>query len=286
MVDRTDSENDASGGGFAPFAAILLLPPCAGAVLLWAFWSAPGAQWILPGVAHPLGTDEFGRDLLATVLAAAGLSLLKGLAITGASLAVSIAAAELVTLRQGSRIAIGARIVASIVESVPVVLWIFIIVIAFPGPRLLVVSAAFVLVVFPIATHLLSGEFFRLRATPYVEAAYHLGAGEMRVLARYILPNATGVIVPFGLQVLGAAIAVDGAVGVIGLGNRSDLDLGIFLLRGKESFFLHPQLLIAAVIAYCILYGYLMWLGAAFVRVSVGVANGSPEGLPLGTGRL
>ena len=262
------------------------MPPCVGAVLLYAFWSAPGAQWALPALAHPLGTDEFGRDLLATLLAAVGLSLLKGLAITSAALVVSIAAAELVTLRHRSGLAAAARIAANVVESVPVVLWIFIVVIAVPGPRFLVVALAFCLVVLPIATQLLSGEFFRLRAAPYVEAAYHLGTGEIRVLARYILPNAAAVIVPFGLQVLGAAIAVDGAIGVIGLGSRSDLDLGIFLLRGKENFFLHPQVLIASVIAYGLLYAYLMWIGATFSRVAGRTAVDTPDGPPLATGQL
>ena len=194
----------------------LLAPALVGSILLWIFWAAPSDQWTLPNIDHPLGTDEFGRDLLATALAATGLSLLKGIAITAGALAMSIVAAELVTLRRASLPSAIARAVANIVESVPVVLWIFIVIVAVPGPRFLVVAVAFSLVVLPIATHLLAGEFFRLRAAPYVEAAYHLGAGELRVLIRYILPNAAAVVVPFGLQVLGAAIAVDGAIGVIG----------------------------------------------------------------------
>ena len=286
MADPTVPDKGRAGRPFARFAAVLTLPPCVGAVLFYAFWSAPGAQWVPASAVHPLGTDEFGRDLLAAVFAAAGLSLLKGLAITAAALAASIAATELVTLRPRSGLAAAVRLSANIVESVPVVLWIFIVVIVIPGPRFLVVALAFCLVVLPIATQLLSGEFFRLRATPYVEAAYHLGAGEARVLARYILPNAAAVIVPFGVQILGAAIAVDGAIGVIGLGSRSDLDLGIFLLRGKENFFLHPQVLIVAVIAYGLLYAYLMWAGAACAQIWQRSTDGPLEETAMGTGQL
>ena len=264
----------------------LLAPPFAGSMLLWIFWVAPGDQWIPPGIDHPLGTDEFGRDLFATALAATGLSLLKGTAITAGALAMSIVAAELVTLGRVSLPAAIARTVANIVESVPVVLWIFIVIVAVPGPRFFVVAVAFSLVVLPIATHLLAGEFFRLRAAAYVEAAYHLGAGELRVLIRYILPNATAVVVPFALQVLGAAIAVDGAIGVIGLGSRSDLDLGIFLLRGKENFFLHPQVLIVALAAYGLLYGYLMWIAAVFARARPHLSDEAHEEAPLLSGRL
>ena len=272
---------------YARFAAVLILPPGIGAVLLCVFWSASGAQWTPASVVHPLGTDEFGRDLLATVLAATGLSLSKGLAIAATALGASIVATEMVTLRPRSGLAAVVRLCANVLESVPIVLWIFIVVIAVPGPRFLVVALAFCLVVLPTATQMLSGEFFRLRATPYVEAAYQLGAGELRVLVKYILPNAAAVIIPFGLQVLGAAIAVDGAIGVIGLGSRSDLDLGIFLLRGKENFFLHPQVLIAAVTAYGLLYAYLMWVGSAWARLWQGSGTGAlQEEKAMATGQL
>lgn len=246
----------------------LLLPPAVVLVLIFMFWSATDTQWAPPSMHHPLGTDEFGRDLFASVLSAGGISLVKGIAITAATLAVSVVVAELITIRHSSAAAAVVRGGASVVESVPIVLWVFIAIISVPGPRIVVVGVAFGLVVMPIAAHLFAGEFFRLRGTPFVEAAYHLGAGELRVVARYILPNAISVLLPFAVQVLGAAIAVDGAIGVIGLGNRSDLDLGIFLLRGKENFFLHPQIFIVAIMMYAALYAYLLWLGMSFQQLS------------------
>lgn len=240
----------------------LLLPPLVGFTLFYLFSGEPGDPWAPPGFSHPLGTDEFARDVLATALAATGLSLLKGIAMTAATLVIAIVCAELATLRSSSAFSVVVRASASIIESVPVVLWVLIVLIVVTGPRLVVVGVAFTFVLLPSATHLLSGEFLRLREALYVEAAYLLGASELRVLARYILPNATAVLLPFAVQVLGTAIAVDGAIGVIGLGNRSDLDLGIFLLRGKESFFLHPQILGVALLMYALVYGYLVWAGA------------------------
>lgn len=244
----------------------LLLPLVIGLGLFLVFSGESRLQWANTSLMHPLGTDEFGRDVLSTVLAATGLSLLKGLLITAVTLAAAVIVAELVTLPRTSKLAIVVRATASIVESVPVVLWVFIALIAVHGPRLVVVGIAFTLVILPIAAHVLAGEFLRLRDALYVEAAYLAGAGELRVLARYILPNAVAVLLPFALQVLGAAIAVDGAIGVIGLGNRSDLDLGIFLLRGKENFFLHPQILLAALTMYGLIYGYVIWAGSTLRR--------------------
>ncbi len=246
--------------------AILLLSLLVGLVLFMIFSGQTDTPWVEATLRHPLGTDEFRRDILATILAATGLSLFKGLIVTGVTLASAVIVAELVTLPRTSSLAIVVRAGASIVESVPVVLWVFIALIAVPGPRLVVVGVAFMVVVLPIAAHVLAGEFSRLRSALYVEAAYLAGAGELRVLARYILPNARAVLVPFALQVLGAAIAVDGAIGVIGLGNRSDLDLGIFLLRGKENFFMHPHIFVLSLLMYLVIYGYLLWFGSVTGR--------------------
>lgn len=262
--------------------AALLIPPVLGTVLLLYYWSDRGDQWLPLSLLHPLGSDEFGRDILASVIAAAGFSLLKGIVITVTTLLIAVVVAELVSLPRSS-VSFPVRVAASVIESIPIILWVLIVIIAVPGPRIAVVGFAFALVVLPIATNVIAGELFRVRATAYVEAAYQLGASESRVILRYILPNATGVLLPFALQILGAAIAVDGAIGVIGLGNRSDLDLGIFLLRGKESFFLHPQLLTVALAAYVLLYSYLLWTGIVLRRISTRGADNLAEEVTVST---
>jgi len=80
---------------------------------------------------------------------------------------------------------------------------------------------------------------------------------EWLVTWRHLLPNAAAVLLPFGFQVIGAALAVDGAVGIVGLGSRIDLDLGAFLLRGQENFQQHPALLIATLAVYLAIYAAL-----------------------------
>jgi peptide/nickel transport system permease protein len=258
----------------------IFLPPGVGLLLYLLFSADQTAAWLTPSLAHPLGTDEFGRDILATLLGSAGLSMVKGAVVTIPCMITAIVFAELITLRSLPAIAHLVRWSPGVVESVPVVLWVVIVLIVMQEPRLLVTASAFALAVLPSAVHILSGEFLRLRQELYVEAAYLLGVGEPRVLMRYLLPNATAVLLPFSLQVLGAAIAVDGAIGVIGLGSRADLDLGVFLLRGKESFLLHPQLLLAALATYAGLYAYLIWIGSLVRAFTLGPDNqiAEPEG--------
>ena len=151
------------------------------------------------------------------------------------------------------------------VESIPVVLWVLIVVIVLKEHRPVVAGVTFTIVVLPSAITIIAGELLRLRHVPFVEAAYLLGVPEARVLLRYILPNARAVLLPFALQILGGAVAIDGAIGVIGLGSRMDQDLGVFLIRGAENFSLHPQILLVAIAMYAAIYLYLLKLPQSWV---------------------
>lgn len=222
--------------------------------------------WSTPTLANPLGTDEFGRDVLSTAIMAAGLSLSKGLAMMSTTLILGLLAAELITLVSSALLSETIRLMARVIESIPVVMWVLIVVILLKEHRSIVAGVAFTLVVLPSAVTIISGELLRLRHTPFVEAAYLLGVPELHVLLRHILPNAVAVLLPYAVQILGGAVAVDGAIGVIGLGSRMDQDLGVFLIRGKENFMLHPQILLVAIVMYASIYFYLLKLSQLWLR--------------------
>ncbi len=228
--------------------------------------------WAAPSLFDPLGTDEFGRDLLGTAIKAAGASLLKGLLITTAVMVVSLLAAEFLTLSRSWLASEGLRIVSRVMESVPVVMWVMIVVIVLEQQRSLVGGIVYAVVVLPTAVTILSGELFRLRHREYVEAAYLMGVAESRVLMRHLLPAMGAVLLPFAVQILGGAIAVDGAIGVIGQGSREQLDLGMFLIRGKESFQIHPQVLLVAIGMYLAIYAYLLQIARLVDSPKIGDA--------------
>jgi ABC-type dipeptide/oligopeptide/nickel transport system permease subunit len=219
------------------------------ALVLNALGGAKATCWLAP--------DEFGRAPLAVLALAMLLSLCKGLVITTVIALVSSVVAYVAARGEGRVPRFVLRLACAVVESVPLVLWVAIIVVSVRGPRLWVTLVAFGVLTMPTVMQVFLGEFMRLRAAPFVEAAYLLGLSEARVFARYLLPAATPVLVPLLIQVLGSAIAIDGAIGVLGLGNRSDIDLGVFLLRGKEQFVTRPLLLAGALAAYGLLYLYL-----------------------------
>lgn len=207
--------------------------------------------------------DEFARNSAGILALAILYSLVKGLTITLVIGVLASLLAYLVARGAWNLLRIGLHAVCAVVESIPLVLWVLIIVVSVKGPRVWVTLVAFGVLVLPTVTQILLGEFTRLRSAPFVEAAYLLGLSETRVYATYLLPAALPVLVPIFIQVLGSAIAIDGAIGVLGLGSRSDIDLGVFLLRGKEQFITRPGLLVSALIAYGAIYLYLQWVAHA-----------------------
>jgi len=239
-----------------------LLPPLVLALLgLFLFGMAPqstprgdmsGFVWM------PI--DEFGRNALGTLASAMLFSLVKGLVIT-AVVTLLAAFAGCLAIRGDSRwFRSGLRTACTVVESVPLVLWVVIVVVTVRGPRLWITLAAFGSMALPSVTQIFLGELTRLWTAPSIESARLLGVTERRLFGTYLLPAALPVLVPVLVQVLGSAIAIDGAIGVFGLGSRSDIDLGVFLLRGKEQFVTHPAILVSALLAYGALYLYLQWL--------------------------
>jgi ABC-type dipeptide/oligopeptide/nickel transport system permease subunit len=241
-------------------SAALLLVPLLLAAAAGLFALGASETWSVPSILDPLGTDEFGRDLLATAIVATGLSFAKGAALTMLVLCVGLLIAEGMTLARSEAASVAVTVVARILESVPTVLWVVVIVVLLKEQRVIVAAVAFVTIVAPSAATLMAGELQRLRRLPFIESAYLMGVSEGRILLRHVLPHAGPILLPFAIQVLGGAIAIDGAIGVLGLGSRSDLDLGVFLVRGKENFPLHPQVLWIGILMYGAVYAYLFAL--------------------------
>lgn len=236
------------------------LPLLALAAFLW-FGLEPVEPWLSYSWQHPLGTDEFGRDFLAVLIGATALSLSKAVIITLIAIIISTVIAYLAIYFQNKVVEGFFRGIVIVVESCPILLWVFVVIIAFSRlPAVIAVTVAFIIAATPFVSNVIAGELERLWKADYVRAARILGIGEWRILMSYILPNAVSVLIPVALNVLGAALTVSGAIGILGMGNRSELDLGILLLRGKENVLQNPTILIVTVMTFIGIYIYIFLL--------------------------
>ena len=237
---------------FAPLILILGFAPV----------SAGSGQvlWDEPSLLHILGTDEFGRDALLVLMIATGRSLAIGALLAILSISVSTIVAYIVAIFRMRAASLALKALVQIVESIPTFVWVLAAFAALQGASQLVVAIAFTLALLPAVSTIIAGEFGRLYREPFVDAARLLRANSARLMFRHVLPNSLPVLLPLIVQVLGIAMAIRGAIGLLGFSARTDYDLGIIMLRGKENIVSHPWLMLSVIAAITATYAYLDWL--------------------------
>ncbi len=204
------------------FSGLLLVLLVAGAVLSdvlpLAAWDVVDQSQRLqsPSFSHPLGTDQFGRDILSRVLRGARISLQVGLG--GTVLGVSIATS--LGVISGYRGGIVDNVIqrcVDVVQAIPPVI-LLIGIIAILGPSVLNVTLALAFRTSFESSRVARGAVVAIKDSPFVEAARVLGAGSGRIIFSHLLPNIFApMIIIFTLNV-GVNILSEAALSFLGYG--------------------------------------------------------------------
>src|SRR2546430_1596048 len=192
---------------------------------------------------HALGTDEFGRDLLARLVWGARVSLAAGVASAAAAMLFGVTLGILGGFYTGWIETVVMRL-TDILMAFPYVL-LAIAIVAGLGPGLRNAMVAIAIVGFPIYTRLVRGVVLSLREREFVEAARALGASDAVILVRHILPHLLSpVIVAFSLDV-GAKILATAGLSFLGLGTQPPTaDWGSMLATGRTFVILSPHVVL------------------------------------------
>jgi peptide/nickel transport system permease protein len=192
-----------------------------------------------PSLAHPLGTDNFGRDALSRLLRGASTSLLVGI--------VSVAIGSSLGLLLGALAGWVGGIVDDIVMRVldalsafPTILLALLIATAL-RPNLWSAMLAVGISNIPVFARLTRAGVIAIKNLEYVDGARALGARDSRILWRHVLPNAAAPLIVQATFSFGVAILAEAALSYLGLGiqpavRSTDLVSWGVMLRDAQTF--------------------------------------------------
>ena len=187
-----------------------------------------------PSVAHLLGTDTLGRDVLSRVIYGARISLLVGFVAVGLATLIGVLVGALAGYYGGVVDAVLMRLV-DLMLCFPT-LFLILAVIAVLGPSIWNIMVVIGVTGWMGVARLVRAEFLSLREREFVVAARALGASDARLIWRHLLPNAlTPVMVSATLGVAGA-ILVESSLSFLGLGVQPPTpSWGNMLTMGKDN---------------------------------------------------
>lgn len=181
-----------------------------------AYRPQPARAFAPPGGAHPLGTDEVGRDVLARLMVGARVSLTVGVLAMGVAVAAGTSLGAVAGFYRGWADALLMR-VSEILLSLPR-LFLLIVLAAFFGPSvrtlILVIGGLSWMEPFRV----IRTSVLALREREFVQAARAVGSTDVRIIRHHILPNTAAAIVVGATLGVGNALLTEATVSYLGLG--------------------------------------------------------------------
>ena len=221
------------------------------------------------GAWHLLGTDRFGRDVLARLLAGSRVSLAVGALAALVSTAVGIGAGAVAGYAGGAvdRLIVGVTDAALAIPRVPFLL--LLVALVEPGATFTVLALG--VTGWMTVARLVRGEVRALETRPFVEAARALGIRPIRVLLRHVLPNALAPALVATALGVGSAIMLEAGLSFLGLGVQPPTpSWGNMIASGRDALLIAPWVSLAPAAAVALVVLGFSWLGDALESALAG----------------
>jgi peptide/nickel transport system permease protein len=202
-----------------------------------------------PSHAHWFGTDELGRDILSRIIFGARISMLVGGSVVLISLALGLVIGSVAGYYGGAIDRFVNIVLMNAFLSFPGIL-IAIAFVAFRGPGVFNLVLALSLGGWVGYARLVRGQVLAAREREFVEAARALGASDLRIIARHILPNIIQPVIVQAAIGMAGAILAEATMSFLGLGvPPPTASWGTMLNDGRVYLFEAPHLVLFPALA-------------------------------------
>lgn len=223
-------------------AMILLILFCFVGPFLWRIdpnaldTSSASATLANPTLTHPFGTDDVGRDTLARAMIGGRVSLLVGFTSMLMAIIFGIGIGSFAGYYGGIVDNVLMRF-TDVILAVPLYLLLFVLSAAFTdgSPRSVIILIA--VLSWTYAARLVRGEFLALKEREFVLASRTIGARNLRLMFRHILPNAAGPIIVNATLLIGTNIILESVLSYFGFGIQPPNSSWGSMISTGESFF-------------------------------------------------
>jgi peptide/nickel transport system permease protein len=194
-----------------------------------------------PSWAHPMGTDELGRDTLARIIHGAQVSLQVGIISVSIALVLGVSIGLCAGFFGGKLDSLLMRVVDLMFALPGLVL--AIVIAGLLGPNRRNAMIAIGIVITPAFARVVRGSVLEVMGFPFVESTRALGSSHLRVMGRHVIPNISAPVIVLVTVYLSTAILSEAALSFLGLGTQPpEASWGGMLSSGRSYVEVDPWL--------------------------------------------
>jgi len=184
-----------------------------------------------PSMEHVFGTDISGRDMLTLVIFGARISMYVGLAAVLVEMIIGVSVGMIAGYFGGIIDEILMRI-ADVVFSLPILMMLLVAVSMFEVRSINTIILVMAILEWPFMARVVRSGYLSLREETYVEAAKSMGASNLRIMLRHILPNILSVIIVLATMDIPWFILYESTLTFLGFGDPMSSSWGVLLENG------------------------------------------------------